>query len=153
MVKYKNKRQEKLLELILSLEVETQEELSELLWNAGFRATQATISRDIKDMGLIKVAGKEKKFRYVPAKSAAVSPKDRFSALMKDGILQVLPAQNIVVVKCHVGMAQAVCAVIDSMNNDNIVGSLAGDDTIFLAVTDISHAERMCAEFRAMIHD
>ena len=128
----KTARHAKILEIISHKEIETQEELCAELNKLNFAVAQATISRDIKDLHLFKVAGTEKKYRYAYIHESAgddVSPKMR--SLFKDCVLSVRSAQNIVVVKTLAGNGANAGTVIDKLNYAEIIGSVAGDDTLF----------------------
>ncbi|MBQ5333085.1 MAG: hypothetical protein J6K92_07495, partial [Oscillospiraceae bacterium] len=119
----KSQRHEKILEIIKCSSVETQEMLRERLLEDGIDVTQATLSRDIKELGLIK-----KQDRYfVPQKSTAEIP-----ALIRESVNSIDHAMNMVVFKCHSGMAMAACAMFDKLGYSGVVGTLAGDDTIFI---------------------
>ena len=126
-------RHEKILEIIASSSVETQDELLARLSEAGHKVTQATISRDIKDLRLVKILGSDGKYRYSAAQKNASDIRSNFLQLFSNSVLNIDRAQNIVVIKTLSGMANAVCASLDTMGNSIIVGTLAGDDTIFLA--------------------
>ena len=153
-MKVKEKRQSLILKLISSTEVETQEEITLYLQNLGFKVTQATVSRDIKDLNLIKTSGAQKRYKYMASDQIVTDipdRKDRFSALVRDGVIDVRAAQQIVVIRCHSGMAQAVAAVIDSVDHPEIIGSIAGDDTIFLAAESLEAAIALQNEFHQLI--
>ena len=153
-MKVKEKRQSQILKLISSTEVETQEEITLYLQNLGFKVTQATVSRDIKDLNLIKTSGAQKRYKYMASDQIVTDipdRKDRFSALVRDGVIDVRAAQQIVVIRCHSGMAQAVAAVIDSVDHPKIIGSIAGDDTIFLAAESLEAAIALQNEFHQLI--
>ena len=153
-MKVKEKRQSQILKLISSTEVETQEEITLYLQNLGFKVTQATVSRDIKDLNLIKTSGAQKRYKYMAFDQIVTDipdRKDRFSALVRDGVIDVRAAQQIVVIRCHSGMAQAVAAVIDSVDHPEIIGSIAGDDTIFLAAESLEAAIALQNEFHQLI--
>ncbi|MBR1483810.1 MAG: arginine repressor [Ruminococcus sp.] len=138
----KSGRHEKILEIIANASIETQDELLAQLSNAGYRVTQATVSRDIKDLRLVKTLGSDGKYRYTAAQSHSADIRSNFSQLFSSSVLTIDRAQNIVVVKTLSGMANAVCAALDTMGNSAIVGTLAGDDTIFIACRDeVSAAE------------
>lgn len=128
----KRKRQGKILELVRDNCIETQDELLELLSADGFSVTQATISRDIKDLHLIKVSGSDGRYRYTVSKSENADISSKFYAMFADSVEDVDVGQNIVCIKCFAGMAQAVCASMDSIGFDGVIGTLAGDDTIFV---------------------
>ena len=138
----KSGRHEKILEIIASSSIETQDELLARLSQAGYKVTQATISRDIKDLRLVKTLGSYGKYRYSPSHCNPADIRSNFLQLFSTSVLTIDRAQNIVVVKTLSGMANAVCAALDSIGNSNIVGTLAGDDTIFIACrSDESAAE------------
>lgn len=142
----KNKRQYKILDIIKLHDVETQEMLQNLLAQYGFNVTQATVSRDIKELKLIKRAGERGNYRYeVPEEN---NSKQSFFV---DAVISVDYAINTVVLKCHNGMAQAACAALDSMEYKNIVGTIAGDDTIFVLMRTENDAVRLVKNFREMI--
>lgn len=124
-------RHEKIMEIIENFDVETQEEMQKLLEKQGITVTQATLSRDIREMNLIKVIGTNGGYKYIrPVKN--IDEENKLRAIISGVVISVDYALNTVVVKCQTGMAQAVCVALDSMNLENIVGTLAGDDTIFI---------------------
>ncbi len=142
----KNKRQYKILDIIKLHDVETQEMLQSLLLEYGFKVTQATVSRDIKELRLIKKAGNNGVYRYeVPEEN---NTKQSFFV---DAVTSVDYAINTVVLKCHNGMAQAACAALDSMEYKNIVGTIAGDDTIFVLMRTENDARMLVGKFKEMI--
>ena len=130
----KTKRQTKILELIRTNDIETQEELQAYLENSGFAVTQATVSRDIRDMKLTKIATNGGKQKYVALNDSSEDLSEKYVRVLKDGYISMDMAQNILVIKTVSGMAGAVCASIDAMNIHEIVGSIAGDDTIMCAI-------------------
>ncbi|MDR1699590.1 MAG: arginine repressor [Lachnoclostridium sp.] len=130
----KRHRQNKIIELIEQFEIETQEELVERLKEAGFKVTQATISRDIHNLSITKAAGHNGKPKYVIVKNASNRLAERFVRVMHDGLISMEKADNLLVIKTVSGMAMAVAAVIDSIGMKEILGSIAGDDTVFCAV-------------------
>ena len=130
----KTRRQTKILELIKKYEIETQEELAEYLKHEGFKITQATVSRDIRDLKLTKVPTEGGRQKYAIHQSVETEMSDKFIRVLKDGFVSIDMAQNILVIKTVSGMAGAVCAAIDSMHLNEIVGSIAGDDTIMCAI-------------------
>ena len=129
----KSGRHAKILEIISNSAVETQDELLERLGEEGYRVTQATVSRDIKDLRLVKTLGGDGKYRYTAAQNNSADIRSTFSQLFSSSVLSIDRAQNIVVIKTLSGMANAVCAALDTMGNNSIVGTLGGDDTIFIA--------------------
>ncbi len=140
----KSKRQEALLEIISRERIDTQEELTNALRKAGFAVTQATVSRDIKELRLIKTLGEDGRYHYVTAKPVvAEEGTAKLQTLFRDAVRGVDYAGNIVVVKCLAGTAGAVCAAADSMHLPSIVGTLAGDDTIMIVVRTEVDAKRL----------
>lgn len=128
----KTRRQTKILELIRENNIETQSELLEMLRADGFNVTQATVSRDIKEMRLIKILGNNGTYKYA-AETTASDEDIPNSYLLSTAILSIDYAHCIVVIKTRSGMAQAVCAALDSTHRIGVLGSIAGDDTIFIA--------------------
>lgn len=139
----KKKRQEQIIEIIQNHEVETQEDLAGYLTEAGDAVTQATVSRDIRELSLEKVPGQKVRQKYamrstIPVaaeiKHPAAQPANRYAALLQDGIVSMEQAGNLLVIKTAVGMAMAVAAALDAMEIEGIIGCIAGDDTIMCAV-------------------
>ncbi len=131
----KSARQEKILEIIGKFNVSTQEELIEKLTQEGIYATQTTISRDIRQMGLIKGFSSDGEYKYIAPK-ARKSEGGVMKNAISDSVISVESAQNLVVVKTTPGMANAVAVGIDSLDHPHIVGSVAGDDTLLLVMKD-----------------
>lgn len=127
-------RQSKILEIIKSEEISTQEELSARLSDFGFKTTQATVSRDIKELGLVKVSGKSGKNCYSTAAKQSDFAKDKLSKILGETVLSVKIAENLVVVQTMSGCANAAAELIDKMPCENIVGTIAGDNTILIVV-------------------
>lgn len=127
-------RQSKIIELITRYDVETQDELAELLEKAGYHVTQATISRDIRELKLTKVATDTGRQKYIILKSQESGMAEKYVRVLRDGFVSMDMAQNIIVVKTVSGMAMAVAAALDAMHIDGIVGCIAGDDTIMCAI-------------------
>ena len=128
----KTARQKMIQKLISQRDIDTQEELLQLLSAAGFRATQATISRDIKELRLIKTATAGGLYKYAQAGAEDGRPNAKYANILRETVTGIESAGNIVVVRTYSGMASAAAAAIDAMRWDEIVGSLAGDDTIFI---------------------
>ena len=137
-VNMKNKRHEKILEVIEKKNIETQEELAKILNEAGFVVTQATVSRDIKKLGLVKVKGKGSHQKYAPKAASTLVEYDKYVRVLKDAITGMDDAENILVIKTVPGMAMAVAAALDSLRIPEIIGSIAGDDTIMCATQKTS---------------
>ena len=129
----KLERHSKIVELIGKYEIETQEELADYLNQAGFAVTQATVSRDIRELKLTKVQSESGKQRYMVLQNQS-SFSDKYIRILCDGYMSMDMAQNILVLKTVSGMAMAVAAALDAMNWNEIVGCIAGDDTIMCAV-------------------
>lgn len=127
-------RQGKILELVQEFDVETQEELVDRLKEAGLAVTQATVSRDIREMKLTKVAAAGGRQKYAVLQQDDGQMEDKFLRVLQDGFVSMDMAQNILVVKTVSGMAMAVAAALDALNFSEIVGCIAGDDTIFVAL-------------------
>ncbi len=144
-------RQAKILELIVKNEIGTQEELTARLEEAGFNATQATVSRDIREMKLTKVADAAGKLRYVAYKTTEDDMNEKYIRIFLDGFVSMDNAQNILVVKTVSGMAMAVAAALDHMNFPEIVGSIAGDDTIMCAVRSIDDTVALMGKLKKLI--
>ena len=148
----KNDRQAKILEIISSENIETQEQLLERLEARGIISTQATISRDIKQMHLIKEPMGQGMYRYaVSGNRSKVNFAEKLRTIFRESINSVDSAQNIVVIKTMPGLASAACAAMDSMDFSGVVGSLAGDDTAFIVMRDTASAEEFCKVIREML--
>ena len=130
----KLERHSKIVELIGKYEIETQEELAEKLTQAGFNVTQATVSRDIRELKLTKVPGENGRQRYMVLESPRGTSASKYIRILKDGFVSMDMAQNILVIKTVPGMAMAVGAALDELNWKEIVGCIAGDDTIMCAI-------------------
>lgn len=148
----KKKRHAKILELIQNYEIDTQEELQERLKESGFIVTQATISRDIKELRLIKELTVNGKYKYSTGRNMNDDFVARLGGIFSESILKVDYAMNTVVIKCFSGMANAACAAIDSMEWDGLVGTLAGDDTIFVLCRNEDCAIVFASDLERMIH-
>ena len=137
----KVRRQSKIIELINKYNIETQEELADLLTEAGFNVTQATISRDIRELKLTKVAVDNGKQKYIVLQNQEAKLSEKYVRVLRDGFISMDMAQNLLVIKTVSGMAMAVAAAIDALHINGIVGCIAGDDTIMCAIrsTDETH--------------
>lgn len=149
----KTRRHAKILEIINNNAVETQEELQEHLRRAGYQVTQATVSRDIKELRLIKSPVRGGGYRYTTAKGGHEPISARFHSIFGGSVVRVQYAQNIVVVHCLPGMAQAACAAMDSLHWDQVIGTLAGDDTFICIVTSERDAEDLVIELKKMLSE
>lgn len=133
----KSERHEKIIELVKNFNIETQEELSEKLQENGFPVTQATVSRDIRDLNLTKISYSRGKQKYIILERNSDQLSEKYVRILKDGFVSMDNAMNMLVIKTVPGMAMAVAAAVDSMNFDGLVGSIAGDDTIMCAIKDM----------------
>lgn len=131
--KIKSIRQSKILEIIGKNSITTQEELTVKLKEAGFDATQATISRDIRELKLTKSSDKNGAYKYTAKESQDKQSENKYEKILIEASVSVVCAMNIVVVKTYAGMANAACAAFDRLAWDEVAGSIAGDDTIFIA--------------------
>jgi len=148
----KRYRQEKILELIAVRDIETQHGLADALNAAGYPSTQATISRDIRELNLTKELSSDGVYRYTaPKKGTGTEYAERLRTIFKESVTNVAVAQNLVVLQTLPGLASAACSAIDSMNFPGLVGTLAGDDTAFLAMDDSRAAEQLKLEIASML--
>ncbi len=144
-------RQTKILELISKSEVETQEELAEALKNMGIDVTQATISRDIKELRLVKVMSKNGKYKYATIGQSQEGITDRLNKIFENSVVSIDNAMNLIIIKTIPGAAQICASAIDYMGVDEIVGTIAGDDNVFVAVRDMAHIDTVLQEFKKNI--
>lgn len=149
----KNYRHQKIMEIIQSSEVETQEELAELLAVAGFNVTQATVSRDIKQLNLRKVQTASGKQCYNAGIATETVRGDRLVQILKAGFVSMEAAQNILVIKTVSGMAMAVAAAIDAIPLQGMLGSIAGDDTIMCAIRTTEEVPSVMKAIEEMLAD
>ena len=148
----KLERHSKIVELIGKYEIETQEELADYLKEAGFRVTQATVSRDIRELKLTKVPGENNKQRYVVMQNQE-SFSDKYIRILREGYLSMDMAQNILVIKTVSGMAMAVAAALDAIHFYEIVGCIAGDDTIMCAVRSVDDTILVMERIRKLVQN
>lgn len=148
----KNDRQAKILEIIERESIDTQEQLQQRLQEMGITCTQATISRDIKQLHLIKEPVGQGRYRYtVSSQRTRLNVADKLRTIFRESIVSIDCAQNIVVIKTMAGLANAAAAAVDGMNVSYMVGSLAGDDTALLVMRDAESARNFCEEVHEMI--
>ncbi len=143
-------RHTKIVELIGQYEIGTQEELAERLREAGYKVTQATVSRDIRELKLTKAAGEDGRQRYMVMKNPQ-SYSDKYIRIMRDGFASMDMAQNILVIKTVSGMAMAVAAALDALQFEEIVGCIAGDDTIMCAVRSVDDTILLMDKVRKLL--
>ena len=143
----KSQRQAKILQIISTINVETQEQLLQELEQAGFRSTQATISRDIKELRIVKELTTLGTYRYTTAaKEVPTSFSNRLNTIFRECVTRYDYAQNLVVIHTLPGLAAAAASAIDSMNLSVVVGTLAGDDTVMVVMRDNNAAAQFCGE-------
>jgi transcriptional regulator of arginine metabolism len=147
----KQKRQDKMIELIERRNIETQEELAKLLKQAGFDVTQATVSRDIRELKLTKMPALDGRQKYVVTTVKEDHLNDKYIRVLRDGYLSMDTAQNILVIKTVSGMAMAVAAAIDALKFDEIVGCIAGDDTIMAAGRSVEETKVVMDKINTML--
>ncbi|MDR1247136.1 MAG: arginine repressor [Clostridiales Family XIII bacterium] len=143
-------RQNKILELINSHEVETQEKLAELLKKNGYDVTQATVSRDIKELQLVKTMTPAGRYKYTVSATQERSVTDRFVKIFRETVQSVDHSGNIIVIKTLSGCANAAAEAVDSLNFTNILGSIAGDNTLMLVAAENADVPAIAARFNEM---
>ena len=147
----KIKRQEKIIELIEKYNIDTQEELISRLSEAGYTVTQATISRDIRELKLVKAMTAGGVYKYMqPTRNEIALPK--FNSAFADSILRVDSAGNLVVIRTYPGMAQPVASCIDALNDEDLLGCVGGDDTVLVVIRDAERARIVCEKLRQILH-
>jgi len=144
-------RQNKIIELISLNEVDTQEKLAELLRNSGFEVTQATVSRDIKELQLVKTPAASGQYKYTLPEQSVKQTTDRYSKIFKDTTQTVAGSGNIVVVKTLTGCANASCEAIDSMEFPHILGTIAGDNTVFIVCDSPKNVSKLIVMFEEIL--
>lgn len=147
----RSSRQSKILELISTKEIETQDELARELKNAGFEITQATISRDIKELGLTKILGSSGKYKYAILGSEQQVISNKYINIFKECVISSKGALNLVVVKTIKGMGASVCAFIDKLNLNELLGATYGDDTVMLAFPTTAFASEAVATLQELM--
>ena len=147
----KNKRQEKILELIDRYQIDTQEDLIRRLSEAGYAATQATISRDIRELKLVKTSTVDGAYKYtLPTRREVHTPK--FNSAIAGSVTRIDCAGNIVVVHSYPGMAQPIASCIDAIGHPDILGCVGGDDTIVVVIREAEKSGEMCEKIRQIIN-
>lgn len=149
----KKSRHHKIKELVEQYEIETQEELADKLREAGYAVTQATVSRDIRELKLSKISMGDGRQKYTILIHSDHYLSDKYIRVLKDGFVSIDHAQNILVVKTVAGMAMAVAAAIDAMKLKEIVGSIAGDDTIMIAVRTIEDTQAVTEKIHSVLEE
>lgn len=146
-------RHAKIIELIAQHDIETQEELAEYLNREGFKVTQATVSRDIRDLRLTKVAVDGSRQKYVVLAPEKDEMNEKYIRVLRDGYISMDMAQNILVIKTVSGMAMAVAAALDAMHMHEIVGCIAGDDTIMCAIRSVDDTVAVMNRLKKLVED
>ena len=147
----KLKRQEMILKLISEQRISTQESLQDKLRECGFEVTQATVSRDIKNLDLIKVMSPDGGYCYAQKQPESGRFAAKYRAIFVEAVVRVDYGQNITSIKCHTGMGNAACAALDRMEFPGVVGTLAGDDTVFILMKDTEQAIRLTEQINEML--
>ena len=146
-------RQNKIAELILNNEIDTQEKLAELLKKSGYDVTQATVSRDIRELQLIKTPASSGQYKYAMPEQAARKSADRFTKVFKDTVQSVDHSGNLIVIKTLTGCANAACEAIDSLDFLNIIGTVAGDNTVLVVCDDKKNVASLTARFKELLNE
>ena len=144
-------RHAKIVELVNKYHIETQEELADRLNQEGYKVTQATVSRDIRDLKLTKVQSESGRQKYAVLQKSENKLTEKYSRILRDGFVSMDSAQNILVIKTVSGMAMAVAAAIDDMSWHEVVGCIAGDDTIMCAIRTVEDVEFVMEKFRNIV--
>ncbi|MBQ3090250.1 MAG: arginine repressor [Oscillospiraceae bacterium] len=148
----KERRQQTILDIIAGRDIETQEQLLTALKEYGFQCTQATISRDIKELQLIKELSVSGSYRYVVSdRKGKGEHNERLQMIFRQGVVSAAVAQNMIVVKTMPGLANAAASALDHMDLEHLVGTLAGDDTVLLIMDNNQSAEQLCDEIKYML--
>ena len=147
----KTKRQTKMLELIKKHDIETQEELSDYLQKEGYQVTQATVSRDIRELKLTKVAMSNGRQKYADLTEANEDLSEKYTRVFRDAFVSMDMAQNILVMRTVSGMAMAVAAALDAIHFGEVVGCIAGDDTIMIAVRSVEDTRILMGKIRELM--
>ena len=149
----KSQRQAMILEIISNKNVETQEQLLAELQKAGFRGTQATISRDIKDLRIVKELTSFGTYRYtISSNELSGTFSAKLNTIFRECVVSFDYAQNIVVIRTLPGLASAAASTIDAMNMSAAIGSLAGDDTVMIVMRDVNAAATFCSEMKSLLN-
>ena len=149
----KTERHSKIVELIGKYDIETQEDLADRLNQEGFNVTQATVSRDIRELKLSKISNGKGQQKYVVMKNPGNTSSEKYVRLLKDGFISMDMAQNILVIKTGAGLAMAAAAALDALHFQELVGCIAGDDTIMCAVRSVDDTIILMEKLRRMLHE
>ena len=144
-------RQNAIIDIVTTRDIETQHQLIKALYDRGIKSTQATLSRDIKELRLVKEPCGGGHYRYtVPSQTVSGAHSERLAKIFREGVVSCDTAMNIVVVKSLPGLASAASSAIDGMEIPALVGSVAGDDTVFMAMRDVKSAEAFSEEIKKL---
>ncbi len=149
----KKNRHEAIISLIEKEDIGTQDELMQKLNELGFKVTQATVSRDIKSLKLIKTPVRSGQYKYSFVQNDSQDYSVKYYSILSHSVTSVNYAGNMAVIKCFSGMAQAACAAVDSLDIENVIGTLAGDDTIFVLCKDESSAFELMGKLEKIVSD
>ena len=144
-------RHEKIKELIQQYDIDTQEELASRLNEAGFKVTQATVSRDIRALKMMKVTGKDGKSRYVILQELPTEMGEKYTRVLHDALLTIDQGQNILVIRTVPGTARGVAAALDALNWEEILGSIAGDDTVMCVARTLEEASSVAERLKSIL--
>lgn len=144
-------RHEKIKELIQQYDIDTQEELASRLNEAGFKVTQATVSRDIRALKMMKVTGKDGKSCYVILQELPTEMGEKYTRVLHDALLTIDQGQNILVIRTVPGMAMGVAAALDALNWEEILGSIAGDDTVMCVARTLEEASSVAERLKSIL--
>ena len=150
-MKQKNRRHSKIIDIVRADQIETQDELISKLRESGFDVTQATVSRDIKELNIVKISMKNSGYKYAIKSSNEDRPSAKYANILREAAQSVVSAGNLVIVRTYSGMADASAAAIDLMWHYDILGSIAGDDTIFVATADNRSAEILAGRINEVL--
>lgn len=149
----KEQRQSRILSLIQKNEIGTQEDLASSLEREGFHVTQATVSRDIRELKLTKVAARSGGQKYVALANVEQQVSEKVIRVFRDAFVSIDHAGNTIVIRTLIGMGNAVAAAVDAFNIQEIIGTLAGDDTIFCLVKHEDHVDAVIEQFKNILND
>lgn len=149
----KNKRHETIAELIENTVLTTQDDLQDALSARGFQVTQSTVSRDIKELGIVKLRDSDGIYRYAMPKRSTDTVRDRnhFEEMFAHSCTDVIYSMNTVIIKCYAGMASSACVSLDHLFGDTVLGSLAGDDTVFAITAGEQESSRLCSKLKKLL--
>ena len=147
----KTNRHTAILDIVESMDIETQEDLAKELRNRGFNVTQATISRDIKELRLIKVLSSSGTYKYATIGGAEIALFDRYINIFAQSVLAIIPCGNLIVLKTITGSANVAAEAIDALKWSEIAGTIAGDNTIFVCIIDNKDTKKVCEKFKDLI--